>query len=173
MTAGVGLPKIATVMPSSLFGGFDGGPEERKGLLLEAGNYADYLDVGVEMLEGAAQPLEIFSRRTKVVLSWHPNRPLSLEEIKDFVRSWHGCGVYKIAMPAKTVEDNLAALRGCLALEGVKRVVFCYGNEGVLSRVLSPFFGAEWVYSALGRGQETAPGQVDLESLKWIRGALV
>lgn len=56
-------------------------------------------------------------------------------------------------------------------MEGVKRVVFCYGSYGVPSRVLSPVFGAEWAYAALRKGEETAPGQVDVEALKRIREA--
>lgn len=171
ITAGVGVPRVATVMPSSLFGSFEGSAEERMGLLLEAAHHAEYVDVGVEML-GDHKQLEKISFRTKVVLSWHSDRLLSTDEMKGFVRSWHGCSVYKIAMPAKRVEDNLVALQGCLALEGVKRVVFCYGREGIPSRVLSPVFGSEWVYAALSKGQETAPGQVEIETLKRIRGAL-
>lgn len=171
ITAGVGVPKVATVMPSSLFGSFDGSAEERMELLLEAAYHAEYVDVGVEMLGDHKQLLEKISVRTKVVLSWHSDRLLSPDEMEGFVRSWHGCSVYKIAMPAKRVEDNLVALQGCLALEGVKRVVFCYGREGIPSRVLSPVFGSEWAYAALSKGQETAPGQVDIETLKRIRGA--
>ncbi|MEN3007294.1 MAG: type I 3-dehydroquinate dehydratase [Candidatus Methanosuratincola petrocarbonis] len=171
MTAGLGVPRIATVMPSSIFGRFAGSPKERAELLLEAASHADYVDLGVEMLGEADGLLERVSRRSKVILSWHADRVLSVQEMKEFARSWQGCSVYKIAMPARSVADNLIALEGCLALEGVKRVVFCYGSYGVPSRVLSPVFGAEWAYAALRKGEETAPGQVDVEALKRIREA--
>ncbi|MDH7556030.1 MAG: type I 3-dehydroquinate dehydratase [Candidatus Methanosuratincola sp.] len=171
MTAGLSVPRIATVMSSSIFGRFGGSPKERAELLFEAASHADYVDVGVEILGEIDWLLERVSRRSKVILSWHADRMLSVEEMKEFARSRQGCSVYKIVMPARGMADNLIALEGCLALEGVKRVVFCYGSEGVLSRVLSPFFGAEWAYAALRKGEETAPGQVDVETLKRIREA--
>ncbi|MBC7127818.1 MAG: type I 3-dehydroquinate dehydratase [Candidatus Methanosuratus sp.] len=171
MTAGLGVPKIATVMPSSIFGRFVGSPKERAELLFEAAGYADYVDVGVEILGEVDWLLEKVSRRSKAILSWHADRMLSVEEMKEFARSRQGCSVYKIAMPARSLADNLVALEGCLALEGVKRVVFCYGSEGLPSRVLSPVFGSEWAYAALRKGEETAPGQVDVERLKRIREA--
>ncbi|MCQ8891995.1 MAG: type I 3-dehydroquinate dehydratase [Candidatus Methanosuratincola sp.] len=171
MTAGLGVPRIATVMPSSIFGRFSGSPKERAELLLEAASHADYVDLGAEILGEVDWLLERVSRRSKVILSWHANRMLTVQEMKEFARSRQGCSVYKIAMPARSVADNLVALEGCLALEGVKRVVFCYGRDGVPSRVLSPLFGAEWAYAALRKGEETAPGQVDVETLKRIREA--
>ncbi len=171
LAAGVGLPKIATVMPRSIFGGFEGSAEELGELLLEASNRAEYVDVGIELLEGHEGILEKLSQRAKVVLSWHADRLLSIDEMRSFVRSWRRCSVYKIAMPAKSASDNLVALQGCLALEGFRRVVFCYGREGIPSRVISPVFGSEWAYAALRKGQETAPGQIDIDILRRIRGA--
>ncbi|MEN3035202.1 MAG: type I 3-dehydroquinate dehydratase [Candidatus Methanosuratincola sp.] len=171
MTEGLSVPRIATVMPSSIFGRFSGSPKERAELLFEAASHADYVDLGVEILGEVDWLLEKVSRRSKVILSWHADRMLSVQEMEEFARSRQGCSVYKIAMPARSMADNLIALEGCLALEGVKRVVFCYGRKGVPSRVLSPLFGAEWAYASLSKGKETAPGQVDVGTLKRIREA--
>ncbi|MDI9643843.1 MAG: type I 3-dehydroquinate dehydratase [Candidatus Verstraetearchaeota archaeon] len=172
MTSSLGIPRIATVMPRSLFGGFTGGPAERGRLILEAADQAEYVDVGAEL--GTLLP-EVLGRATKkaeVVLSWHPERVLTLAEAKKFVEAWPGCSVYKVAMPAKNAEDNIRALELSLALGGVRRIVFCHGRGGKASRILSPLFGAEWVYASLRAGRETAPGQLGIADLRKIREAL-
>jgi hypothetical protein len=70
-------------------------------------------------------------------------------------------------------EDNLAALEMCRSLSGHRRVVFCHGNMGRVSRVLAPLFGSEWTYASLKRGREAAPGQIDLQSMRQAQEALV
>ncbi|MBC7121117.1 MAG: type I 3-dehydroquinate dehydratase [Candidatus Methanosuratus sp.] len=172
MTEGIKVPRIATIMPSSIFGAFCGDPAQRGELLLEAADHADFVDVGVEIGPSTGGLLRRLSLKTKVILSWHAKELLPIEEVKRFVKSWSGCDVYKIAMPARRAEDNIRAMEASLALEGVRRIVFCYGDEGRASRLLSPLFGSEWVYGALRRDLETAPGQVEVEALKKIKEAL-
>lgn len=173
MTEGMSVPKIATVMPSSLFGGFSGSPTRRAELLAEAADHADFVDIGVEIGPGVGDVIRTVALKTKVILSWHSDEIISPEQSKKFVAGLPGCDVYKIVMPAREAGDNLRAFEVSLALEGTRRVVFCYGDSGKASRLLAPIFGSEWVYGALRRGQETAPGQVDVETLKRVREALL
>jgi len=111
----------------------------------------------------------------KPVVSWHSGRMLEPGELRDFVSSVRAAAgpVFKAVMPASRIEDNLAALEMCRSLSGHRRVVFCHGNMGRVSRVLAPLFGSEWTYASLKRGREAAPGQIDLQSMRQAQEALV
>jgi len=171
--SGVRLPKVATIMPKTLFGRFEGGDPERVELLLEAADHADYVDVGLEMEPSLLMEcMKKIEKRAGVILSRHSDHPLTAGEISSIVREDYGVAVYKVAMPARGVEDNLVALEACRSLEGFRRIIFCYGRAGVISRVLSPFFGSEWAYASLRKGKEAAPGQLDIESLRMVQGVL-
>ncbi|MEM2960941.1 MAG: type I 3-dehydroquinate dehydratase, partial [Candidatus Bathyarchaeia archaeon] len=47
-------------------------------------------------------------------------------------------------------------------------VCFAMGENGLLSRILSPLFGASFTYASLERGLETAPGQITISELREI-----
>jgi 3-dehydroquinate dehydratase-1 len=170
----VQLPKIATIMTKTLFGNFSGSDLERVELLLEAAEYADYVDVGIEIKESLrVSCIERLGNRAKAILSWHSDQPLTKNEVTSFITAEDKSSIFKIAMPARRLEDNLVALDTCTSLEGYKRIIFCYGEAGKISRVLSPFFGSEWTYASLARGREAAPGQIDIRSLRAIQEAFV
>jgi 3-dehydroquinate dehydratase type I len=167
------LPKIATIMPKNLFGRFEGDDSKRVELLSEAAEYADYVDIGLEMEPSMLiECIKRVEKRAEVILSRHSDRPLTAGEISSTVREDHRGTVYKVAMLARGVEDNLVALEACRFLEGFRRIIFCYGRAGIISRVLSPFFGSEWAYASLRKGKEAAPGQLDIESLRKVQGVL-
>jgi 3-dehydroquinate dehydratase-1 len=170
----VRLPKIATIMTKTSFGKFSGSDSERVELLLAAAEYADYVDVGVEMEESLrVSCMERLGDRVKVIISWHSDRPLTKSEVTSFVIAEGKKGISKIAMPARRLQDNLVALDACSALEGYRRIIFCYGEAGKISRAFSPFFGSEWTYASLARGKEAAPGQMDIRSLRAVQEAFV
>jgi len=167
------LPKVATIMPKTLFGRFEGGDSERVELLSEAAGHADYVDVGLEMEPSLLMEcMRKVEKRAGVILSRHSDRPLTAGEISSIVREGYGGVVHKVAMLARGLEDNLVALEACRSLESFRRIIFCYGRAGVISRVLSPFFGSEWAYASLRKGKEAAPGQLDIESLRMVQGVL-
>ncbi|MBC7112467.1 MAG: type I 3-dehydroquinate dehydratase [Candidatus Methanomethyliales bacterium] len=166
----IDIPKVATIMPNSTFGRFDGGLRERAELLLMASEYADYVDLGAEMGGSLIREcMESMLGRTEIIISWHVNRPLTQEEISSMIKEYGNKVIYKAVMPAHTHDENLVALQACSSLKGYRRIIFCYGELGIISRVLCPIFGAEWTYASLKRGKETAPGQVDVETLKSLR----
>jgi 3-dehydroquinate dehydratase/shikimate dehydrogenase len=169
------IPKLATIMPFALFGGFKRKDEERAGLLIEAADFVDYIDLGSEMGEKLlGECLErIKGSGARPIISWHSLKPLCLEEITSFVRSFSGRAVCKVVMPAERYSDNLVTLNSCSSLEGFKRIIFCYGALGASSRILSPFFGSEWAYASLKKGREGAPGQLDLMTMRRLQEAFM
>ena len=167
------IPKIATIMPSTIFGKFNGSDETRARLLLDAADYADYVDLGSEIapriLQGSLFELKV--KKAQPIISWHSQRPLNVAEIVDFVKSVYGRAICKVVMTAENYDDNLAALQACSSLGGFKRIVFCHGEKGAISRVLAPFFGSEWSYASLGKGKEGAPGQLDQAEMRRLQEA--
>jgi 3-dehydroquinate dehydratase type I len=160
-------------MSKTLFGRFEGGDSKRVELLSEAAEYADYVDVGLEMEPSLlTECMKKVEKRAGVILSRHSDRPLTAGEISSIVREGYRGAIYKVAMLARSVEDNLVALEACRSLEGFRRIIFCYGRAGIISRVLSPFFGSEWSYASLRKGKEAALGQLDIASLRMVQGAL-
>ena len=65
-----------------------------------------------------------------------------------------GASVCKIVTTAKKIEDNLAVLNFVSAMSSkAKLVCFCMGEQGKVSRLLSPMFGAFFTFASLERGQ--------------------
>lgn len=165
---GVGVPKVATVMPASTFGKFRGSGEERAQLLMKAADHADYVDIGVEMGDALVRMcLEgIMVRGAKPIVSWHSDMVLGAGEIEKFIMSMPEEAVCKVVMPARDQLDNLRALEACASLKARRRIVFCHGSLGAVSRVLCPFFGSEWTYASVAKGREGAPGQLDVGTMR-------
>jgi len=168
--APLSLPKIATVMPASTLGKYAGSEGKRGSLLLDAAVFADYVDLGIEMgeenIERCLSGLD--GKKAEPIISWHSETPLSEEEIKGFVDTQPKGTICKAVMRASSQRDNLVALNACAGLEGRRRIVFCYGEKGVLSRVASPLFGSEWTYASVAKGKEGAPGQLDVIAMRSI-----
>ena len=69
--------------------------------------------------------------------------------------------VCKIITMARRIEDNLICLRFVAEASKAKDVVcFCMGELGRVSRLLSPLFGGHFTYASIGRGEESAIGQL-------------
>ena len=72
----------------------------------------------------------------------------------------------KVVSTARTLTDNLAVLRMIENHSLSSHVVgIAMGEEGLLSRVLSPRAGAAFTFAAPEDGAETAPGQVSMRTL--------
>ncbi|MBO3802785.1 MAG: type I 3-dehydroquinate dehydratase [Candidatus Brockarchaeota archaeon] len=162
----VNVPVIATARSAAEGGGFEGGEESRARLLGKAAESGfRYLDV-----ELGSKALEKLSGKGNLIVSWHDFASTpgveELEEVLDrSIRS--GAEIAKIVTTAERSADNITVLR-FLARHARSRKMVCFamGEEGLPSRVLSPLFGSAFTYASLGRGKETAPGQVPVKELK-------
>ena len=78
-----------------------------------------------------------------------------------------GASVCKIILTAKQIEDNLPVLSFVsFASTKAKLVCFCMGEQGKISRFLSPQFGAFFTFASLGQGTETAAGQMGIGEMR-------
>ena len=78
-----------------------------------------------------------------------------------------GAIVCKIVTTAKKIEDNLTVLNFVSAMPSkAKLVCFCMGENGKVSRLLSPMFGAFFTFASLEEGSETAAGQMTVQEMR-------
>jgi len=112
----------------------------------------------------------------KPIVSFHElTRTPGLPEMRKVVKAEieSGAEVCKMVTAAKGIEDNVP----CLLLLSemcklTKMVSFAMGEAGLISRVLSPVFGGYFTYASVGKGVETAPGQITISELKNLYGTL-
>lgn len=78
-----------------------------------------------------------------------------------------GAEVCKLATTANDIEDNVRCMLVARKMSGITKVVcFAMGKKGVLSRALSPFFGAYFTYASLEDNLGTASGQMSIAKLR-------
>lgn len=166
---------------------------ERLERLARLGPMADYIDIELATLErgdaaraaarsalcradvisqsGGREIIERGESRSLIV-SRHDyrGRPASLQSDLLRMTGVERCSVVKLAWRARTVRDNFEAFE-LIRISPVPCVAICMGEEGLLSRVLAPKFGAFATYASLRRGDETAPGQIPaselIERFRW------
>jgi len=132
--------------------------------LRELIGYAEYVDTEVE------PPQDSNAKRIRSRHVWHS---ISIEQAEMLVNeAWKsGCEIVKLAFKAQSFADNITALKLTSKLK-VPNIIFCMGELGVVSRVLAPLYGSAWTYASLRAGLETAPGQVDVQTLREFYQAL-
>ncbi len=160
---------------------------ERLDRLDRLGPLADYIDIELTTLErgdaaraavrsalcradvitqsGGREVIERGESRSLIVSRHdHRGRPASLQSDLLRMTGVERCSVVKLAWRARTVRDNFEAFE-LIRISPVPCVAICMGEEGLLSRVLAPKFGAFATFASLRRGDETAPGQIPASEL--------
>jgi len=102
-------------------------------------------------------------KRATCLLSFHDFKGTpSLETLRQITRKQlkAGADICKIVTTARSFDDNLTVLRLITEFREIKMVAFAMGPEGMASRLLAPAMGAEFTYGAVGKGIESAPGQI-------------
>ncbi len=171
LTKSASIPLIATNKLQTENGYFSGTETERQQTLLNAAKSGfEYVDVDFS----SPKPEETIGRLkaagAKPIVSYHKFDGIlaasALEKILDGQIASGAC-VCKIILTAKQVEDNLPVLSFVsFASTKAKLVCFCMGEQGKVSRLLSPLFGADFTFASLGEGSETALGQMSIKDMK-------
>jgi 3-dehydroquinate dehydratase type I len=107
---------------------------------------------------------------SKPIVSFHDfDETPSDSEMEDPVNSEikAGAAVCKLVTTAKTLNNNIRCLLLTQKMSKVTDIVcFAMGNQGLLSRVLSPLFGGFFTFSSLDTGLETSTSQIPITELK-------
>jgi 3-dehydroquinate dehydratase type I len=159
-------------------GGFPGTEGERVRLLLDAVALgADYVDIEARterpLLKEFIAQIEKYGHRTQWIISMHDfsGTPSERALRKRFSACHkHGADIVKIVTYAHTVEDNLKTLALIpYARERNQAIIaLCMGEQGKISRIMAPLLGSSLSYASLGKGAESAPGQLTVAEMRQI-----
>ena len=167
------IPLIATNKLSSEKGFYSGTENERQQMLLTAAKTGfEYVDVNLSSpkFKETIDKLEPFAAKT--IISYHKfDGSLSASEMEKVLEQEiaSGASVCKIVTTAKKIEDNLAVLNFVSAQSSKANLVcFCMGEQGKISRLLSPMFSAFFTFASLDEGRETGSGQMTIQDMRAV-----
>jgi 3-dehydroquinate dehydratase-1 len=156
-------PIIATNRLATEGGRFEGSERKRIELLLEASDYADYVDI--ELRSGLRN--EFMSKVNKpVIVSYHdfsgtPRREELQAMLEEMKRT--GAAIAKIAITPMSLKDNLSILDFLLDAD-MPLCIIAMGGLGRHMRAVAPIYGSLLTYGYVA--EPTAPGQMKVADLK-------
>ena len=171
------VPLIATNKLLIEKGFYAGTETERQQTLLNAAkNGFEYVDVNLSSPKHKETIEKLKLLSAKPIVSYHKfDGALSVCEMETVLEKEIAGGaiVCKIVTAAKKIEDNLTVLSFVASNSGkAKLVCFCMGEQGKVSRLLSPMFGAFFTFASLEQGNETASGQMTVQEMRGIYNLL-
>jgi 3-dehydroquinate dehydratase type I len=171
LSASTKIPLIATNKMPNEQGSFVGTQIQCWQTLMDAArNGFQYVDLDLTNLKLKEQTTELKALGVKVIVSFHKfDGAFSIQEMYRVLNEEisSGADVCKIVGTAKQVQDNLAVLN--FVSENASKthlVCFCMGEQGKISRLFSPVFGAFFTFATLEYGSETALGQISINDMR-------
>jgi len=160
------LPVIITCRVISEGGAQHVDEQIRIRLLVEgAKQLADYCDIEAASYAEAAK---LSPDAARLIVSYHnfDETPASLDAVYDRVTSLPAA-LHKIVTQARTIADSLGIFKLLQRArdEGKPLIAMSMGQPGIITRVLGPSRGSFLTYGSLGRGKESAAGQMTCEEL--------
>jgi 3-dehydroquinate dehydratase/shikimate dehydrogenase len=154
-------PIIATNRSAKDRGHWAGEEWRRLALLEEASSLgAEYVDIEAEHLPSFER-----KRSTRLIVSYHnfEETPGNIGDIAAEIEQTGG-DIVKVATLTRTFRDQLALFR---VLQAARKptIAVGMGEQGHITRILGPKFGAFLVFGSLGDGRESAPGQLPARDL--------
>jgi len=171
LTGQLRKPWIACNRKPDEGGMWRGGEEERAAELLSA------LELGAEIIDVELSTKSLndvvagIKRRAKCLISHHDTEKTpSLDVMKALVQKQLAAGadICKVAATARKFEDNVSTLRLIQEFPGEKVVSFAMGPLGLVSRLLCPLVGGEFIYASIETGAEAASGQLTAGAMRQI-----
>jgi 3-dehydroquinate dehydratase I len=134
--------------------------------------------VDIELSATSSHPIvkRLKANGSEVIVSFHDySRTPSPEELEKVLQAEKkaGADVCKVVTTAVNPSDNLTIL-GFVDDESAnaRLVSFAMGAHGIPSRILSPWFGAEFTFAAISEESKTADGQLSVDALRMVWQAL-
>jgi 3-dehydroquinate dehydratase type I len=163
-------PKIAAVRS---------GKDEmgRQAVLLSAARSGfQYVDVDLSISRIGYFVNQVKAAGAKCIVSFHDyGATPSREDLHHILNKELLCGadICKIVTTAKSLDDNLALLQ-FVKEDSAKTKLVCFGmgEDGKISRLLSPIYGGFFTFASLEKGAETAPGQMTIEEMRSVYHSL-
>ncbi len=160
---------IATCRRQSLGGRYRGSIAAEIALLLKAAQAGcRFVDLELETAEHAeARALNALRRQARLILSHHDyERTRPPEPVFERMRRFEPA-IYKLAFTARGFSDNLVLERFLRRYAHAFPIVaLAMGEWGLPSRLLALRAGAAFTFAGFSPGDATAPGQLDLATLR-------
>jgi 3-dehydroquinate dehydratase/shikimate dehydrogenase len=142
--------------------------DARLRLLVEGARWAEWCDIEWTSFDRAAAFSPDYSR---VIVSYHnfSETPVDIESIYEKL-SRLPARLCKIATLANSFADSMAILQllDRARNEGKRLIALAMGEAGIITRVMAMARGGFLTFGSLGRGRESAPGQLTCRELKYI-----
>jgi len=113
----------------------------------------------------------LIKKKTRCLLSFHEfSGTPTLGEMRGIIQRQVEAGgdVCKVITTARRFKDNLTVLELITEFPGARVVSFAMGQLGLVSRILCPLVGGDFVYASLEEGKESASGQITARGLRRI-----
>lgn len=155
------VPKIATLRTTSQGGNcnFD---EERLDFFKKCSGCFEYIDI-----EDDSKLSEMQFKDCKKIVSFHDfSKTPSANEIKGIINNLQKkSDIAKAAFYVRSISDLYEIIIASQHLEG-RYILIGMGELGEITRICYERLGSEITYASPCIGKETAPGQIDIQSLK-------
>jgi 3-dehydroquinate dehydratase-1 len=158
----INFPMIATNRINSEGGSFNGTEEERFNILYECCDLVEYVDIELQSSDEYIE--RIHDTGVKTIVSYHDfEKTPDLNEILYIVEKEQEMGdIAKVAFMPQDLEDTLTILAVLSHCENT--IAISMGDLGSYTRVMASKFDSPITFAA---GTDvTAPGQIDIETMK-------
>jgi len=142
----------------------------RKRLMTAASSGFEFVDLDLASPHVRSAIRQIKSMGSEVIVSFHdfsktPSRSQLGEILDSQIKA--GSDVCKVVTTALYPRDSLSILRFLEEGSSKTRLIsFAMGHDGIISRILSPLFGAEFTFASLTEASKTADGQLTIDNLR-------
>ncbi len=136
---------------------------------------ANFIDIEIDAQKDYIKELSLFAKQNncKMIFSYHnfekTTSKLELQEIIDSAKKSNPAYI-KIVTQAQTKQDVSRILS--LYETNNNLIAFCMGEIGKISRIASLYLGADFTFASLEKGNETASGQLNYETINKIIGKI-
>ncbi len=170
------VTSLVTCRRKTYGGHFTGALNAELEILLKAAEMGCHIvDLEIESAEHCTRPqlakfrAALRAAGTALLISSHDftrtRRPDGLNQTAKRIAAYEPEFV-KVVTTARSLADNLAVLQMIEDQSLASHIVgIAMGEEGIISRVLSPRAGAAFTFASLAEGVETAPGQISARTL--------
>ncbi len=160
---------VATCRRARNGGKFRGSVAAQINLLVKAGACgSQFVDLELESAASLkSKDLERLRAAAVVVLSFHDFRATrKLDETFQRMTTFPA-DYYKLVSTANSLYDNVVMMK-FLERQSEKHslIGLCMGEQGIISRVLCVRAGSVFTFASAGAGEETAPGQIAVRTLR-------
>ena len=158
----INFPMIATNRINTEGGSFKGSEEERFNLLYQCCDLVDYVDIELQSNDEYIE--KIHDTGVTTIVSYHDfEKTPQLDEINYIVEKEHELGdIAKVAFMPQNLEDTLTILAVLSHFENT--IAISMGDIGSYTRIMASKFDSPITFAA---GTDvTAPGQIDIETMK-------